>query len=1185
MLYRARIGLFNTASFKTGLVTSLNLFYLLCGLFLWLLTKRRKWKITTIYIPVLLILLSSVNDTLIKLLCLFGRQIQFVYNNIFVECGLRAHIIILMYLLLITLVTWTFCLLLLCGDVHTNPGPASSGTDDSNTSYSSHDSHNCLSIMHLNIRSIRNKKQFIEDELLDFDILCFTETHLAPDYDKSQLFLDGFNPPLYRDRTNFGGGVMTYVSSRLSFRSRDDLMHPSLEMVWVEVFSKNKSIMVGTVYRSQIEPISFWNNLNISIEKALGITKYVVIVGDLNENLLNTNLNNLRDIIMINNLTNLISCPTRVTHNSSTLLDPILVTNDIQFFDSGVIEVDENISDHRITYLTISLGYSLKKSFKRQIWLYEQSDFNKLNNLINLFDWETFFSRFSDANIATTSFTDKILQFSHECIPTKTVTIRPGDKPWYDNKIRNRSRKRDRLKKKAIRLNTQEAWNKYKRCRKTVNNLVKRAKEIFYSKLDQLDFKYNDQKQFWKTIKFFMKDSKSNHIPPLMKDNATGSLAYSDNDKANTLNEYFTGISHLDTTGKSLPFCRNRTDDVFPQIMISRDEIIDTIQSLPTNKATGPDNISHRLLKATSYAVSRPLMILYNLSLSSNCFPSGWKVANVVPIFKKGDRSLPCNYRPVSLVSCVGKLMERIVFKLLYNFLHERELINKYQSGFQPGHSTVFQLLEIFDRICKSLDNMDITCMVFCDISKAFDRVWHDGLLQKLQSYGIRNGILRWFRSYLTNRSQCVVLNSSKSSLRSVTAGVPQGSVLGPLLFLIYINDISDKLTCFTRLYADDSSLLSTSKDIHYIENEMNNDLKELSEWSNKWLITFNPDKTEAMLFSNRLTESYPEIKFENRLVKYVDTHKHLGLSLSSNAKWNDHIDNLMLRCSKMVGILRKLKFTLSRKCLNAMYLSFVRPILEYADVVWDGITDNQSCRLERLQNEAARMVTGLTRSTKLDDLYAEVGWTSLSERRKVHKLSTFYKIVNGLVPSYLTDILPPSVGEYTNRALRNSTNFRAPLTRHELYRKSFFPSMIILWNKLPNHVKESENITSFKKQVSRIPPPVPKQFLTGDRKYSVLHARIRNKCSNLNDDLFNNHLSLSPLCSCGIDRETSNHYFLVCPIYNTQRLELLRKMHQCRFQADIDSILFGSNMLTQDQNCELFEFIHDFIKETNRFG
>ena len=446
------------------------------------------------------------------------------------------------------------------------------------------------------------------------------------------------------------------------------------------------------------------------------------------------------------------------------------------------------------------------------------------------------------------------------------------------------------------------------------------------------------------------------------------------------------------------------------------------------NKATRPDEISNKMLKAVAKDVSVPLNILFNRSFRECKFSDIWSYSNVIPIPKKGDSSDPSNFRPVSLLSNVAKLQERIVFKNIYNFLMENDLLYKYQSGFLPNHSTTYQLIDIYHHMCHN----QFSCMFFCDVSKAFDMVWHKGLIFKLKQVGIEGELLQWINDYFSDRKQKVVIRNCSSSLSRVNAGVPQGSVLGPLFFLVYANDISESLLSLTRLYADGSSLFYSATNIIDIEGIINHDLRILARWAAQWLINFNPQKTEAIVFGH-----LPNTTFDGTPIKFVNELKHLGLTLSSNGQWHSHIDNIISSASKVLGIIRKLKFTFSCTALNQIFLSYILPVLECSCVVWDGCTMQDINSLQKIQNEAARLVTGLTRSVSVDNLYKECGWVTLEERRKQQKFIFMYKSVNGLVPSYISELIPPSISEITDCPLRNQYNITAPFSRTETARKS----------------------------------------------------------------------------------------------------------------------------------------------------
>ena len=292
------------------------------------------------------------------------------------------------------------------------------------------------------------------------------------------------------------------------------------------------------------------------------------------------------------------------------------------------------------------------------------------------------------------------------------------------------------------------------------------------------------------------------------------------------MNDYFSSIPNIDDDGVNLPDDYLLCDETLSDIVIQEQEFFYIISILPVNKAVGPDCISHKMLKATSKSVSRPLCLLFNLSLSENTFPTYWKMAHVLPLFKKDYPSVSSNYRPVSLLSCVSKIMERIIFKHVYNYFHFNHLFYKYQACFLPGHPTVYQILETYHSIVKSIDEGKSCCMAFCDLSKAFDTVWHKGLLFKLQTYGITGNLLEWFRSYLLDRKHKVMYKNLLSPSNTINAGVLQGSVLGPLLFFfIYVNDVSENMLSMYRLFADDNSIQYSSNSVDEMENFVNHDL------------------------------------------------------------------------------------------------------------------------------------------------------------------------------------------------------------------------------------------------------------------------------------------------------------------------------------------------------------------------
>ena len=407
----------------------------------------------------------------------------------------------------------------------------------------------------------------------------------------------------------------------------------------------------------------------------------------------------------------------------------------------------------------------------------------------------------------------------------------------------------------------------------------------------------------------------------------------------------------------------------FGDLQTTEDEVYDMLKNIDTSKATGPDGISPKLLYEAGASIVPSLTRLINLSLSSSKVPNVWKLAHVLPLFKKGD---PCdvnNYRPVSLLPCPSKIMERVVFKHLYNYIRDNNLISPHQSGFKPGDSTVNQLSFLYHTFCEALDNKKDIHIVFCDISKAFDRVWHKGLVHKLKKIGIHGRLLEWFMDYLSDRYQAVVVRGQSSEKGLIKAGVPQGSVLGPLLFLLYINDLIDNILSNVKLFADDTSLYIEVDDPDEAVETLNSDLNMVQTWADQWLVKFSPSKTKLLTCSYRPKE-HPDIKFAKVTLADVECHKHLGLTLSRNLSWTSHISNIIKSVAPMADVLKSLKYEIDRKSLETIYFSFIRSKLEYDAYIWDNCSKNDSEMLEKFQLDMARIVSGARKGTSHELLY-----------------------------------------------------------------------------------------------------------------------------------------------------------------------------------------------------------------------
>ena len=1103
------------------------------------------------------------------------------------ESNLTLSIKLFSCLVSVIFSTWVFVFILNCGDVHPNPGPGSdndladvsqSNSDDTLGMLSNH-----LSIFHLNVQSLLPKIDLLRGEAEAYDILVFSETWLKPVIGNDTILIENFLPPFRKDRSDrIGGGVAIYVRETLACKQRQDLEINGLEAKWVEIIVKSRKILIGAFYRPPNSTVDYFNLILESIDRAFNtnITD-IIITGDFNYDM-STNVNNkIRDLMLQFHLTQLIADSTNFTENSSSLIDLFLVRNLSNVLFSGVLDsfIPDQTRFHCPIILLLKFIRPTLKSFKRRIWNYNLADYDKYRDLLFRSDLIMDLT-LDNIDDAVQNITEEIHNASLEAIPNKVVTIRPSDHPWVTTKIRKIIRKRKRTFRKYKKTKFIALWEKYKKLRNMVVNEIRKSKTAYFEKLENsINSDSVDPKMFWKASKSLLKTNKKSYtIPSLFSD---GRYAETDEEKANILNDFFAAQSIVNDENKDLPPLRSVTHTHLQTIRFTRQDVKDVLLNLKVSKACGPDLISPRLLKEGADVLAMPLSLLFNFLITCGYFPTPWKDANVTPVDKKKDKSLPSNYRPISLLNQLSKVMERCVHKQLYNYINTNHLITPLQSGFIPGDSTTYQLLHTYHRFCEAVDSGKEVRVVFCDISKAFDRVWHRGLLHKLSSLGITGNLLKWFSSYLSNRRQRVVLNGTCSGWAYVKAGVPQGSIMGPLLFLIYINDIVNEIHSNIRLFADDTSLYIIVENPQIAATILNTDLGIITRWASDWLVDFNPSKTVSMTVSRKLAQiNHPLLFMDNTVISESSSHKHLGLTFSNTCTWSEHIKLITDTAWSRLNLLRVLKFRIKRRALQKLYFAFIRPLLEYSCSVWDNCSTENKKILESIHTEAARIITGSTKLCNIEKLYSELGWETLQERRNKQKLIIFYKILHNEAPTYLNDMIPPIVQNTNRYNLRNSSDICTLRCRTNLYYNSFLPSTVRAWNTLPVDIKQATSLASFKRLLNRNLIQPPKYFNSGCRIGQILHARLRLGCSSLNSDLYRKNIVNNASCSCG-GFESAYHFFYMCPRYTHLRNACFADELQ---RLNVNQLLFGVIDATTQENELLFSKVQDFIIKSKRF-
>ena len=1081
-----------------------------------------------------------------------------------------------------------------------------------------------INIAAVNINSITSPGRL--DELQYFmdenhiDILAVSELKIDSTIHPSLYTIQNFHPPIVKPRTRRGGGTAIYVKETLPFTRICDLENDEFEAIWAKVRIKDKTAIICSTYLPPHTPaekqLRYLDHMTDAITRAQAHSPEVIaIMGDLNggncwlpteapkHSPINSYELKLKSTSEASGLTQLITTATRIQGHTHNIRDLIFIDAPDIVMGSGILSSFSNL-DHFPVYATLSLHYSAAKHKNtKQIWDYKNADINLLVSILSQINWDNMTDKSVDE--AAETLTNTLRDVADRCIPIKEVRSRQ-DKGWVTTELRRHIRKRDRLFKRARNRQTEYDWARWRSQRNMVTSINRKLRqEHMKQKVNILLENKKDPFKYHTILKGITGLSRNTEIPPLIAEN--GDVISDNLMKAEAFNSYFctqTDIhltsshhEHLREYENTQPETPNRLDT----IIFTPQEILNVINGLDASKACGPDKLPTRFLKMVAIYIAEPLAKLFNKSLSAGKYPTLWKNANVKPVFKgKGSPSDIKNYRPISLLPCVSKILEKLMYKRIYEHINTNGLLTDRQSGYRPGHSTQLQLIYLTDTLYKSLDQSEDFTIVYLDISRYFEKIWHDGLLAKCKAeFGIRGQVLRWLGAYLDDRSQSVQVGEHQSGPLTLKAGVPQGSVLGPLLAIMYLNGLNKTTLHPMLFFADDSSLhcSHTPDNVEAKELELQNDLDAIYNYGCKWAITFNASKTTQQTFSKRKNAKIPNLTFGGRAIPLTDEHKHLGLTFSSDLKFKQHVNETLLKFNRALSPLYRIAPYIPRDVLHQIYNMYVKPHLEYCSAVYDGnLTTFDAKRLEKAQNRAARLITGTIRRTSVEGLRKELGWSSVADQRRTHRLMLFHKLIHDPnIPEFIKASVPNMRKSDTSRLLRNTNDSKLtqPKTRTAAYSHSFIPSTTTTWNDLPPESRLLNMHKDFKKNIRHLTNmEAPNNFYSyGCKKGNILHTRIRLQASPLNAHKFLICQQSSPECACGHKREDTCHYLLRCPRYADARDDLFRTLTYLLNQ-DFSNLPIStqSNILLngpQDGKCvgkKVAFAVQNFIFKTGRF-
>lgn len=895
----------------------------------------------------------------------------------------------------------------------------------------------------MNCRSVINKIDEFAG-LLDTvkaDVVFGTESWLNPSISDHEVFPNNYTA--YRkDRPNHGGGVFLLVHSSLSSANLD-IGNDAVESVWSTVtVSNNFSFVAGTFYRPPAANSSILQLLGDIVSQASDRT--ILLAGDFNLpdlkwrshscEVLHASRNNLemKNIVDTFGLIQYVLEPTRLKHTLDLLFcnSPNLVSN---------VDIIPGISDHQVVVAGVTTKIQkITKSIRRKLFFFDKGDYPSIS--ARLLDYLPVFECLVEEHSVEylwNTFKNKILELSEQYIPSMdSAKLKKRKKPWVTYSILKLIKKRRRVFKKYKKMKGKVHYKKLQELTREYKEESVNAKQHFFKRLNEN--MSTNPKPFWQYLKGCGSDPVG--INELIFDGRTLS---NDTDKATCLNNYFQSV-FLPKSALSSPLPSSSVPLMEP-LVISVSGIEALLRNLDDSKAIGPDGVSPRVLKQCVNPISLYLYLIFEKSLSTGQLPQDWKVANVVPIHKGGPKKDVTNYRPISLTSISCKIIEHVIYKALMKHLLDYDLLTKTQHGFRKGFSCTTQLLEFYNDLVSEIDLGGQTDCIFLDFSKAFDTVSHPLLLEKLRIFNIDERIFNWIENYLSQRRQCVVLNGTKSEFLEVTSGVPQGSVLGPLLFIIFINDINKDISSSIRLFADDCVVYRKIQKEHDVL-ELQADLARIHQWCLKWQMKLNTNKCVHVCFTKKKKIFDANFCLGGNKLDKKYSYKYLGVLLSHDCSWNAHVDYVVSKAAIALNYIQRNLRCADPNLRSTAYLTCIRPILEYACTLWDPTQTGLINKLEKIQNRAARFVLGrYGQKQSCTEMKKELNWELLSSRRKKLRLKLLYQIFHkktGLDSD--TYLKRP---DYISQRTDHIHKIKPCRARTNLYSNSFFVKTINEWN------------------------------------------------------------------------------------------------------------------------------------------
>lgn len=923
---------------------------------------------------------------------------------------------------------------------------------------------NNFNVVHINAQSIPAHYSDLSSTFLsnDIDAILVSESFLKPSLSSLQFSLPGFIL-IRNDRTGKGGGgVAIYLRSNIPYTilaSSPNAYHEAAEYLLLEISLNHSKILLMVLYSPSLH-IDYFTTLDNLLHHYCPFYRDILLLGDFNTCLLKNDCraNKLSNILASVNLNIL---PLSATHKSPnclpSLLDLIIVSQPSNVKVYG--QMASCFSYHDLLYMSYNIRSPKKKTEYSARRSFMKVDPDSLTRDTCALDWSSVYC--DNVDTAISHFNSNIISLYDRHAPVKKLRIKHKPSPWVTDDIRSAMAARDRANKRFKKFPSGDNLMQYKMLRNKCNKLCRTARRRYIHNT----IANSNPQEMWRFLKTL----------GLGKSSALSSSCINLND----FNSHFTTPSFVVSavtknktqsylSSISRPYCS------FSLVPVSEVEVEKHIRSI-SSAAVGNDGLCSKMILSILPHILPVLTHIFNLSLSSCTFPSIWKAAKVIPLPKCTNPKTLSDYRPISILPFLSKVLEHIVHSQLAEYLRTNNLLSPFQSGFCPGHSTVTALVKVSDDIRLAMDSKNLTILVLLDFSNAFSSVDFDLMIEVLRSVNLSPSALDWFNSYLRGRTQYVTLNEVRSNWCDIIAGVPQGCILSPLLFSMFINTVTTFLSCNFHLYADDLQIYRhcSSVDVSETLGLLNKDLSAIYSWAEAFGLMVNPSKSKAIILGSRHKlysidhSNLPSLLYNGIQIPFSSKVTNLGVVFSSDLSWDDHISNISKKIYFTFHSLQSLKNFLPFKTKLSLVQALILPILDYADSCFLDATETILNKLERLQNSCIRFIFGLRKYDHISAFRAQLKWLPIRFRRNLRILCLLFNVLfNPAAPNYLRDRFSFLHSSDSPCRSHISSLLHTPVSHSQIYSRSFTVHAVKLWNSLPSEIRNSPSLLVFKKRL-----------------------------------------------------------------------------------------------------------------------